>query len=50
VQITAAHNEALPSFLAEFAIEHLEASIITFDFAAFLTGVSANATALASLT
>ncbi|DBA82794.1 TPA: hypothetical protein ACH3X1_007020 [Trebouxia sp. C0004] len=45
-KVTRGHNEALAPFLAEFATEHLEASIITFDFAAFLVGVSQNATAL----
>lgn len=45
-EFTVGHNEALPTFLAEFAMEHLEASVITFDFATFLTGLSANATAL----
>ena len=45
-EITVAHNEALAPFLAEFATEHLEASIITFDFSAFLVGISQNATAL----
>ena len=45
-EITVAHNEALPTFLAEFAQEHLEASVITFDFNTFLVGVALNATAL----
>ena len=45
-QITVGHNQALPVFLSEFASEHLEASVITFDFADFLVGLSNNATAL----
>lgn len=45
-EFTVGHNEALAPFLADFAMEHLEASVITFDFATFQAGLAANATAL----
>lgn len=41
-----AHNEALSIVLAEFAEDHLEASLITFDFATFLSDSIQNASAL----
>ena len=39
------HNEALGPFLRDFAVEHLEASVILFDYATWIQQLVANATA-----
>ena len=43
---TTAHNNALAELLPAFAADHLEASVILFNFQAFLVQLEQNATAL----
>ena len=45
-ELTTAHNNALAELLPAFAADHLEASVILFNFEAFLIQLAQNATAL----
>ncbi len=45
-EITTGHNEALAELIPVFAADHLEASVILFNFEAFLVDLAANASAL----
>ena len=45
-EITTGHNEALAELIPMFAADHLEASVILFNFEAFLIDLAANASAL----
>ena len=44
--LASGHNEALPIFLAEFQEDHLEAAIVTFDFATLLSNAQQKGAAL----
>lgn len=45
-EITVGHNEALAEMIPQFTGDNLEASVILFNFQAFLVDLAANATAL----
>ncbi len=45
-ELTTGHNEALAELIPMFAADHLEASVILFNFEAFQVNLAANASAL----
>jgi len=45
-ELTTGHNEALAELIPMFAADHLEASVILFNFESFLIDLAANASAL----